>query len=436
MTTATTGTVSYPPAELLLRLHRRFGPVVRTRLGAQRFAYLLGPDANRFVIGNDDHFAVGQAFQGLVPVDGPTSLIVSDGEDHRRRRRLVQPSLHHRQIANYLTIMADNADAVLDTWEEGSVVDAYAGFRSAIRRSTLQSLFGRRLAGDADFFGDQLQPMLELIDRLPQFIEVHRRLRTPLWRRAAAARERVDGRVFGEIDRARTAGTEEDDHVLATLIHGRDADGSGLSDAEIRDQMVTLIAAGYETTSAAFGWTVYSLAVHPEIRHRARAEVRSVLGDRPPEAADLTRLTYLQAVLNESLRLYPPAVVSARDVVRDFDLDGRQVRAGSTMLFSPYVTHRLAEIYPDPLVFRPERWLPESGSSRPGPHEFLPFGGGRHRCIGSTMATTELIVMLARLLTRMDFAPAWGRIRATGFTAMRPKGGLPVRVSATDVGGT
>ncbi|AXB45345.1 cytochrome P450 [Amycolatopsis albispora] len=425
MTAATTTqlrTVRYPPGELLLSLHARFGPAIRV---GPKFAYLLGPEANQFVFANSHLFSWREAFDLLVPVDGTTALIVSDGDDHRRRRRLVQPALHLRQIDHYLRIMAATADATIDAWRPGQVLDLYQEFRAAIRRSTIQSLFGARLAGAADFFGTELQPLLDLIDRLPQAVDLHRRLRTPLWRRAMAARARVDERIYAEIARARAGESEVDDHALATLVR----DGE-LSDLEVRDQVVSLIAAGYETTSAAMAWALYAVLGDPATRERAAAEIRDVLGERPPDRESLKAMPFLTGIVQETLRLYPPAVVSARKVVEGFEFHGKRFRPGTLLLYSPYVTHRLPGLWEDPLAFRPDRWR----DGKAGPHEFLPFGGGPHRCIGATMATTELAVMLARVLARADLRLRPQRMRATSLAAMRPRDGLVAEVGPSQVG--
>ncbi|TWP47375.1 cytochrome P450 [Lentzea tibetensis] len=406
--------VSFRQADLLSALYRRRGPVAR--LGP--YVYLLGPEANQFVFANAHLFRVQEAFQALVPVDGPTSLIVSDGEDHRRRRRLVQPALHHRQIAGYLDVMAENADATLDTWQRGQVVDVYQEFRAAIRRSTIHSLFGARFAADAEFFGVQLQALLDLIDRNPPVITLLRRLNAPVWRRAMAARAKVDERVYAEIAKARAGATDTDDHVLATLARGDE-----LSDLEIRDQVVTLIAAGYETTSAAMAWAVFSLLRHEQVRLKAKSEVDGVLGAQRPTVESLKQLPYLNGVVQETLRLYPPAVVSARTAAEDFEFAGRRIKKGTFLIYSPYVTHRLPDVWPDPLRFDPERW-----TEKPAPHEFLPFGGGPHRCIGANLATTELTVMLARLLARTELRYVPQRVRPTSVAAMRPKYGLRAEV--------
>lgn len=420
--------VRYPPGEALLALHRRRGPMVDAGLGRHGYVYLFGAEANRFVFANSDAFNWWEAFQVLVPVDGPTALIVSDGADHRRRRSLVQPAFHHRHLANYLQIMAANADAVIDTWQPGQTVDVFAQLRAAIRRSAIESLFGQSMAAHADFLGEQMQPLMDLTHLLPQTLRAVQLLRTPAWRRAMAAKVRVDELIYAEIARARTH-PSADDNVLATLIDGRTEDGETLRDNEIRDQVVSLIAAGYETTSAAMGWVVYNTLSNPGVWETAAAEVGDVLEGRPPDAADLKNLTYLNGVVHETLRLYPPAVISARKVTRELSFAGRRIRAGRTLVFSPYVTHRLPQLWADPLWFEPRRWDPASpGYRRPAPYEFLPFGGGTHRCIGSAFATAELTVMLARLLGRTRLNLLDQRIRAGGYAALQPRNGLVVQV--------
>lgn len=418
--------VPYLPGEALLALYRRRGPVINQGIGGYGLVYLLGTEANKFVFANSDAFSWGDAFQTLVPVVGPTALIVTDGADHRRRRSIVQPAFHHQQIQKYVQIMAANTDAVIDTWQPGQRLDIYQQFRSAIRRSTVASLFGPQVAEHADFLGEQLQPLLDLTHRTAPVLKWQQRLQSSAWRRAMAARARVDELIHAEIKRARTHSTA-DDHVLTTLVNSRTEAEEPLSDNEIRDQVVSLIAAGYETTSGAVAWAIYAMLSTPDVWERAANEVQSILGGRVPGADDLKALTYLNGVVHETLRLYPPGVISARKVIRDLWFDRHRIRAGRLLIFSPYVTHRLPELWPEPLQFRPERWDPDSPHHRkPAPHEFLPFSGGPHRCIGSAMATTEMTVMLARLLTRASLRLPAQRIRASGFAALRPRHGLIV----------
>lgn len=398
----------------LIELYRRRGPVFR--FGP--YTYLLGPDANRFVITNSELFRWGTAFDLLKPVVGSTSLIVSDGDDHTRRRRLVQPAFHHRHVNEYVSIMVADSNRMIDGWESGRQLDLYAEFRRALRRMNVQSLFGARIGAQADEFGDLLEPMMTLVDHLPAVVSMHKRLSTPSWRRAMAGKKATDQRIADEITRLRDSG-DEDGRVLGTLV------ASDLTDVEIRDQVIGLTAASFETTSAAMSWTLHALLFNEGTWAKARAEVAEVLGDRAPTAEDLPNLVYVRGVIQESLRMWPPAWLSVRVPAEDFTYEGRTIKAGRQVFYSPYVTHRLEEIWPEPNRFMPERWA----TAKPAPHEFLPFGGGPHRCVGATLATTELTVMLTRLLARVTVKTAPATLVQSGITTMRPRGGLPAVVT-------
>jgi cytochrome P450 len=420
--------VPYLPGEALLALYRRRGAVVNSGIGRHGYTYLLGGEANKFVFANADAFSWRETFANLALVDGPTALIVSDGDDHRRRRSVVAPGLHHRQIQDYVQTMVSNIDTVIDGWQRGQRLDIYRQCRSAVRRSTAESLFGQRIAMHSDFLGEQLQPLLDLTHQLPQVVTLQQRVNAPGWRRALAARSRLNDFVDAQIAGARAA-PRPDDHMLTMLIDGRGEEGYALSNEEIRDSIISLITAGYETTSGALAWAIYTLLTLPGAWDNAADEVNRVLGDRPPAATDLDGLTYLNGVVHETLRLYSPGAISARRVMRDLWFDGRRIRAGRLLIFSAYVTHRLPELWPDPTEFRPARW--DSGSPdyrKPAPHEFIPFSGGLHRCIGAVMATTEMTVMLARLVTRTRLRLPAQRIRAANLAALAPRPGLTVDV--------
>jgi cytochrome P450 len=233
----------------------------------------------------------------------------------------------------------------------------------------------------------------------------------------------VDARIHREIRRRRSHPDGERPDVLSRLV-GAAEDGAGLTDEEIRDQVVSLIAAGYETTSAALAWTCLALLTDRRVHERARAEARAAGGD--PGA-----LPYLDGVVAETLRMYPPAAVSARMVGRGFTFAGHDIEPGTTLLFSPLVTHRMPQLWPEPTRFVPERWdRAAPGFRTPSPQEFLPFGGGAHRCLGAALATMEMTVVLARLLARVDLEPVPQRVRAGGYVAMRPRDGVLARVCA------
>jgi hypothetical protein len=420
--------VPYLPGEALLALYRRRGAVINSGVGQHGYIYLLGGEANKFVFANADAFSWRETFQNLALVDGPTALIVSDGDDHRRRRSVVAPGLRHRQIQEYVQIMVSNIDTVIDGWQPGQRLDIYRQCRSAVRRSTAESLFGQRVAVHSDFLGAQLQPMLDLTHRLPQVVALQQRVNSPGWRRAMAARTRLNDFIDAQIVDAR-AHPRPDDHMMTMLINGRGEEGYALSNDEIRDSIISLIAAGYETTSGALAWAIYTLLTLPGAWDNAADEVNRVLGDRRPAAGDLDGLTYLNGVVHETLRLYSPGVISARRVMRDLWFDGHRIRAGWLLIFSAYVTHRLPELWRDPTGFRPERWNPDSSDYRkPAPHEFIPFSGGLHRCVGAIMATTEMTVMLARLVARTRLRLPPQCIRAVNVAALAPRPGLTVDV--------
>jgi cytochrome P450 len=234
--------------------------------------------------------------------------------------------------------------------------------------------------------------------------------------------------VDGQVADARTHPTP-DDHLLTALIDSRPTEGQPLTHNEIRDAIISLITAGYETTSGALAWAVYALLNVPDGWDSAAAEVDRVLGNGPPTAENIAALTYLNGIVQETLRLYSPGVVSARKVKRDLQFRGHRIRAGRLLIFSPYVTHRICDVWAEPEEFRPERWDPDSPHyRRPAPHEFIPFSAGLHRCVGSAMATTEMTVMLARLVARTTLHLPAQRIGARNFAALRPWPGVTVEV--------
>jgi hypothetical protein len=417
------------PHSALIDIRQRFGPVCTLGVGASVSVFMLGPEANQFVLGNSRLFRWREAFDSLVIVDGETALIVSDGPDHQRRRRLVTKAFTRRQIELYADTMRTNMETAIDGWRPGQVLDLHLELRRVIRRSTIEVLFGPRLARDEPELGRLLETAMIPVERLPPWQQLQRR-GWPSWKRAVEARAAVGRRVAEEIAHRReaaqnSAGADAPDRpdVLNLLAGTRDEDGSELTDIEIIDQVISLIAAGYETTSAAMASATYAMLDDPHAWSRAAASVRADdTESRPPEDADTWR--FVDGVVSETLRLYPPGAISARGVAEPFTFMGTDVKAGQTVIFSPYVTHRLPELWPDPLRFRPERWNPSSpGFVRPGPHEYLPFGGGSHRCLGAVFATSEMTVLLESLLRRTTMRLDAVDPRPVGLAAMRPRRG-------------
>ncbi|HTK61097.1 MAG TPA: cytochrome P450 [Pseudonocardia sp.] len=450
------------PHRALMDIHRRFGPVCTLGVGPAASVFLLGPEANQFVLGNSQLFRWREAFDSLVVVDGETALIVSDGPDHQRRRRLVTRAFTRGRIERYADTIRANVDAAIDGWRPGRILDLHLELRRVIRRSTIEVLFGPRLARDEPELGRLLEMAMIPVERLPPWQQLQRR-GWPSWRRAVESRAAVARRVAEEIAHRReiagpgeiagpdetpgpgetagsadaaglaetpglaeTAGSAETDtdrpDVLNLLVGARDEDGSGLTDVEIIDQVISLIAAGYETTSAAMASAMYAMLSDPYVWSVAAESVRGGPGARGTQGDQAWR--YVDGVVSETLRLYPPGAISARGVAEPFTFMGTDVKVGQTVIFSPYVTHRLPQLWPDPLRFRPERWDPSRpGFTRPGPHEFLPFGGGTHRCLGAAFAVSEITVLLEALLRRTTLRLDAVDPRPVGLAAMRPRRG-------------
>jgi cytochrome P450 len=416
------------PTETVEALQQRYGNVVRFGYRPFRYTVLFGPEANKLILADHaDAFTWREAFAMLEPVDGPTALVVSDGDEHKRRRRLVQPAFHTKRINGYVDLMVEEVDRTLATWAPGRELRASDELRRSVRRIVVRALFGDELRERADEIGDVLEPALDFVDQplLQQQLKVD--LPWTAWHRCKTARAGTDRIVDAELLRRRaTDDPGAGGDILAMLLSTVDEDGSpGLSDGEIRDQVVSLIAAGYHTTSGALAWSLRALLHEPGVWDKARAEVDEVLGAGEPTADALLSMHYLDGVVHESLRLWPPGFVAGRKCHEDVEFEGHTIKAGSMVLYSPWVTQRRPDLWPDPHVFRPERW-----ESDPLPYSFVPFGGGYRRCIGFAFATLELKATLARLLQRVELDLLSDDETPVGTSGLRPQSGVPVRVLA------
>lgn len=404
-------------------LHHRYGPVVDFGVGPARYTFLFGAEANRVVLHDAAHHLLwGPVLDVLVPVDGETALVVTDGAEHDRRRKVVQPAFHVRRIDGYLATMVEEVDRTIDGLAAGGVVDVYATFRRCVRRIVMRCLLGEVLSGQADALGDDLEAAIDYVQR-PPTARLDRAVFPP-YRRAMAARARADQRIHAEIERRRRTGDPGDD-VLSWLLEATDDDGRPLTAVEVRDQVVSLVAAGYDTTSAAVGWTLRAVHDHPAVRDAIRSEVA---GSAWSTATDLSTLGTLDGAVKEGLRLWPPGIVSARRVARDVEVLGHRIPAGRDVVYSQWVTHRLPELFADPTAFRPERWQGDD----PGVHDryaYVPFGGGYRRCIGHAFATLELLATVGRFVQRVDATPVGPFPTGRGLATWAPTA-VPLRIDA------
>jgi cytochrome P450 len=412
----------------LLTLRERYGPVVDFGYGSNRAVLVTGVEANEHVLSSHaDCFEWGEAMQALVAVDGPTALVVSDGDDHRRRRRLVQPAFSIKRVDAHLGLVVTEVDRMLASWQPGASLQAADALFSAIGRIVVRALFGEQLGAEADRFGALLDPGLRYVQKLPQLRFEHDLKVTP-YARVQRSNRAADQIVLAEVARRRAAGVDADAHpdTLTALLAG--VDGEALTDDELLDQVRSLMAAGFHTTWGAASWLVVELGRNPDALAAIRAEVDDVLGDRAPTVDDLRALPLSLGAVQEVLRMWPPGPAAPRVAVRPSELHGFEIPAGRTVLYSAYVTGRLPEHWPDPERFDPSRWAP--GAPEPHPYSFVPFGGGYRRCIGFALATLELQVIAVRLAQHVEWRLRQPSPKPTGTATLNPKGGVPIEITA------
>jgi cytochrome P450 len=367
-------------------------------------------------------------------------LLTSTGEEHLRQRRLLQPLFHRRAVEKFESVIDDRAERWIRSIPPGSVIDLAAEMADLTQRVILSVLFGDDLASDAE---DRLARAIRERRRYTEYVYHGRlpwrdRLPTRILRANRRAVETIDREVFAVLARRRAKsgaeGSVADGDLLDGLLAANYADGSRMTDAQIRDEVLTFTSTGYETLGEALTWTWYRLALHPDAEARLMEEIGTAAEDGiSPGAAE-----HAERVLSEVMRLHPPTWIFARIPIEDDDLPrGGAVEAGATLLFCQYVLHRHPAFFPDPERFDPERFDPErfdperSSDGRPFRRIYLPFGDGAHKCLGEHLARLEGVRILLRVTPRRRFrllAP--DRVESYGGITLRPRGGLPARVEA------
>ena len=394
------------PYELLRECAQQFGDVFTLQLGSHgRYVVFSRPDAIRAIFTADaEVLRVGVGNAVLKPFLGPGSLLVLEGERHLRERRLVMPAFHNKAIAGYGEIIREALLAETVDWRAGTEFVAQEVLQSVSIDVILRAVFGLRGAEDGADLKRELVSFLNdrrfnlgLLAQLgeakpPEGLEAFRQ-----------QFERIGQLTKAFVTRRRSEPRGAERDMLAMLLAARDEDGRGRTDDELRDELLTLVATGYETTATALAWGVYWIAEKTAVRERLRAEIASV-GPHPDSNA-YGALEYLDATCKEILRFYPIVPSVFREVVRPFQVAGYLFEPGTVLSPSVYLTHHRADLYDEPDTFEPERFLKRSYS----PYEYLPFGGGARRCIGMSLAVHEMKIVLATLLDRFELAVAEGQ---------------------------
>ncbi len=418
------------PLGYLQRLQRTYGDMATIYFGKNPAVLLFRPEYIRYVLvehprdfsnrgvlrnDNDDGFAS----EGLLTIDG---------EQHRQQRRAVQPAFHKKQVEGYASIINQYTQELLNTWYPGDRVDMFRAMQELTLRVVSKCLFSIDLS-------NQLSPLSHAFDGVigsstsiaEDLLNIH--IDNPItgYGKRMAATRQLNMLIYTLIAQRRDDDRDYND-VLSMLMSaqsGAEPD-TKLTEKQIHDHILTFLAAGHETTAITLVWTLYLLSQYPQVRIKLQDEIRSVLADREPTIDDLAKIPYLDWVLDESMRLYPPAWMQMRFVARETEINGMKLPVGTLLVLSQWVMHRLPEIWQDAEVFKPERWDPENEQHIPL-GAYFPFGGGPRICIGMPLAQLEAKIILASILQRYTPQPIPGY--TPGFQptlTLRPKRHLEV----------
>jgi cytochrome P450 len=418
------------PLAVLLPAYEEHGPIFAIRIFHAINVFMLGPEANRFMlVTNREKFRWRDGSLGdLIPLIGD-GLLTTDGEYHDRAREIMVPVFHRERIAAAAGVMTEEAVAALDGWRAGEAIDLYDWTRHVAMRVAMRALFGL----DPDRAGVDVAATFErglsFYER-EYFLQVVRGPGSP-FARLRRVRRTLDGIILGEIARRRRDGEAGED-ILGLLMEAKDDEGMRFTDEQVRDQVLTLLFAGHDTTTSTVAFLFYELARQPDWAERLAAERDSVVGDGDPDAAQLFgELPELGMAVDETLRLYPPAWIGPRRAAEDFEFGGYPVPAVLPVNYSSWASHRLPDVFDDPHSFKPERFAPEARAKLPK-GAYVPFGGGPRICIGMRFGELEMRAIAAAILRRyrLELEPGW-QLRIRQMPTLSPRGGLPMRIRKT-----
>jgi cytochrome P450 len=406
------------------------GDVVSLKFAHARYFLVNDVETvHHVLVDNNRNYTKSPNYKGLKLVLGE-GLVTSEGEFWRRQRKLSQPAFHRDRVASFVSAMVDETDAMLRAWDErvGDVIDVHAEMMKLTLRIVARTLFSTTVGAEAAEIGEALGVAIrhandyaEAVIKPPQWIPSPKNLH---FKRSLKT---LDALVFRIID-TRRRGESADVNDLLALLMAATEEGRGMTDRQLRDEVMTIVMAGHETTANALVWTFYLLSKDPEIERRLRRDVQSGIGDRAPVAEDAPKLKYASMVINESMRLFPPVWAFERQAVHDDVVGGFRVPAKSMVAISPFLLHRNRAYWDNPEGFDPERFSPRGSEGRPK-LAYLPFGGGPRQCIGMGFAMIEAQMLLARIVQRFRLELASSvRVDPEPVVTLRPRGGLRMRL--------
>ncbi len=432
------------PIPLFTHLQKTFGRIAHYRFLGMLIIFVNDPDwIGEILINQAPSFVKERTLQRMKILLGE-GLITSDDPIHMRQRKLVAPAFHRQRIAGYAGEIVRSADQQIDTWRDGAVVDIGDEMMRLSLRIVARTLFDTEVTADALSVVDEVNTIMSMYNFLVVFPGIEHFLHLPLpgistFRRS---RERLNG-IVNKMIASRRALPREDlegkGDLLSMLVASHYEDDetapdthaqAGMTDTQVRDEILTIFLAGYETVANALTWTWYLLSENPEAADRMYAEVDEVLGARPATLADLPNLRYTEMVFAESMRLFPPAWAMGRKSTAPVQLGEYRIPAGANFFFSQYIIQRTPEFWQAPDAFRPERHTPENKAGRPR-FTYFPFGGGRRQCIGESFAWMEGVLSLATVAQRWRLQLLAGQtIIPQAKISLRPKYPMQMRLQS------
>ncbi|MFY9614468.1 MAG: cytochrome P450 [Candidatus Dormiibacterota bacterium] len=428
------------PLGTLLQAAETYGDVVRFRLGpkpAHLVIHLVRhPDHIHHVLQeNAANYPKAFTYRPIQEMVG-NGLVTSDGDLWKRQRRLIQPMFHRQQIALFATTMNQACRDMAVRWHALARQQDNIDISAEMLALTLD-IVGRALfSSDIGARAPQVQPALKIlleealartqsvIVLLPKEIDKLELTEDQAWTEAHATMDELVNSMIAERHAAGVPTDGEATDLLAMLLAARDEDGAAMSDQQVHDEIMTFLVAGHETTASALAWSWYLLAQHLDVAARVRAELKAALSDREPSAEDIASLPLTSAVIHEAVRLFPPGWAIERDALADDEIGGYRIPAGTTIMLSPYVSHRHPGFWAEPDKFKPERFLPENEPNlRQAP--YFPFGAGQRKCIGSDFAIFEATLVIANLAREFEVVvPPGTKVEAEPTITLRPKRGI------------
>jgi len=417
------------------RCHRDYGDFVRVQLANYTSFLVSHPHAIESVlVTNHRNFIKHTFFWRHVTSMFGKGLLTSEGSHWVQQRKLIQPAFHRDRIHGYGAVMAECTQRMLDTWRADEVRDLHADMMHLTMEIVVRTLFGGNVAAsDASAVSDAFNIAVEQIA-----VRFKRPMRIPDWipvpsnvKFNRSVRE-LDRLIYGFIRERRASSAAHGNDLLSMLVAAKDESGVSMPDPQVRDEAITLFLAGHETTAIALSWTWYLVSQHPEVEAKLHAEIDAVLQGRAPTAEDVKRLEYTERVVLESMRLYPPAYGFGREALEDCEIAGYRVPAGSTVFMMPWLVHRDARWFPDPLRFDPDRWQGDFAKTLPA-FAYLPFGGGPRRCIGNTFAMMEAVLLVAAIAQRFRLTLVPGHpVEPFPSITLRPKYGMKMTLGVQE----